>query len=122
MVRLFFEKMFLETLVVTLAERFGIPGFQHRRAAKWPDQLVAVLGAAIETLRQQGKPVTDFDFCLEFVQKTDPSYAGRKNLPQAKKAARQLCNRLSRLRVQAKRIVEHREYVAEQKTKTPRVH
>lgn len=120
--KLFFEREFLRRLATTLAERAGIPGFQHQRPARWPDQFIVVLIGAIEAMKHDGKTVTDFAVCLDFIQATEEGYRGRLKLPAAKKAARQLCNRISKMRATARRLTSHRNHTAANRKRPQQLH
>lgn len=102
--------VFWNQLAFCLAIDF-VPGFsdiyddpigQSGRPRKWPRAYLESLIDLFDDLKQ-GRNQSDFALCLEHLLATDESLAGARNATAARRKARTLQNRISRIRSERRR-------------------
>ena len=94
---------FYGCLVLILARAMKIPGFLEKKVGKWPRPIVMHVLGDCERAKRSGQAKSDLEICVLAVKHLDPEMEKTKNRRTAMKRAKQLSNRVSRLRQKLKK-------------------
>jgi hypothetical protein len=80
-----------------------IPGFQPKKAGKWPAAVVVGILVVIEKGKQRGEFASDLDGCIWAIKDTEPEMARPKNKGELVRKAKTLRNRIAKQRAEFNR-------------------